>query len=408
LKPQEGQRQTACIRYISTPHRSQRNASSVERRPGFDASGSIFVGLVTGGAGGWTRGDEVAGTVSGRISARSWMRTARLYERVRYNGAARRSHSRVSVHDLASSPPVAPTVTVRTFRRLKRSALVAWRATGRGFVDFYNSENLTFAASIAYYTLLSLFPFLLLILSITSRIAVGESGTSGQTLLQIVVRALPSNFEFLSNQVQEMAAAPLKLGLVSTLITLWASMGVFGAITSAVNHAWGVERNYGFFKHKLIAFLMMMAAGLIMVVALLLIGAVQVIESNWFSGVLARYPQLYEFSGFAYRNAPTPMFILVVGMIYYFVPNAEVRLRDVWYGAIVAGLLWRLTFAGFAWYVRDLSRFNVHGSVAAVVVFLLWVYLSAVIILFGAEITAAFARLRKHLPQEAPAAPARQ
>ena len=80
----------------------------------------------------------------------------------------------------------------------------------------------------------------------------------------------------------------------------------------------------------------------------------------------------------------------------------------MWYGAIVAGLLWRLTFAGFAWYVRDLSRFSVHGSVAAVVVFLLWVYLSAVILLFGAEITAAFARLRKHLPQEAPAAPARQ
>jgi len=292
--------------------------------------------------------------------------------------------------------------------RFKRSARVAWRATGRGFVDFYNSDNLTFAASIAYYSLLSLFPFLLLILSIMSRIAVGETGASGQTLLHMVLRALPSNFEFLSKQVQDMAAAPLKLSLAGTLITLWASMGVFGAVTSAVNHAWGVEKNYGFFKHKLIAFVMLLAAGLLTIVALLLIGAVQVLQSNWFSGVLERYPQLIEFSGFAYRNAPTPMFVLVVGLIYYFVPNAQVRLRDVWYGAIVAGLLWRLTFAGFGWYVRDVSRFSVHGSVGAVVAFLLWVYLSAVILLYGVEITAAAARIRKHLPQEAPAAPARQ
>jgi membrane protein len=82
-----------------------------------------------------------------------------------------------------------------------------------------------------------------------------------------------------------------------------------------------------------------------------------------------------------------------------------VRLRDVWFGAILAGLLWRLTFSGFSWYVRDLSRFSVHGSVAAVVVFMVWIYISAVILLYGAGVTAAYARLRKHLPQDAPAAP---
>jgi membrane protein len=237
---------------------------------------------------------------------------------------------------------------------------------------------------------------------------VGQTVGNGQTLLQIIVRALPSNFEFLNNQMQDLAAAPLNLSLVTMLVTLWAAMGVFGAVTSAVNHAWGVERNYGFFKHKLIAFVMMMAAGVLAVVALLLISFVQIVEAHWFAGVLARFPQLGELSGVVFRNAPTPMFILIVGLIYYFVPNAEVRLRDVWFGAILAGLLWRLTFSGFAWYVRDLSRFSVHGSVAAVVVFLVWVYVSAVILLYGVEVTAAYARLRKDLPQEAPAAPARQ
>jgi membrane protein len=314
----------------------------------------------------------------------------------------------VSVHDLVSVRPVRAGFAGRAVRRGRRGCRLALRAAWRGVLDFYQSDNLTAAASIAYYTLLSLFPFLLLILAIVSKVAVGRQDESGLTLLHIVVRALPSRMDFLTAQVQELAAASFNFGVVGTLLTLWASMGVFGAVTSAVNSAWGVEKHYGFFKHKLIAFLMMMAAGLLAVVAVLLIGAAQVVDASWFSGVIARFPRLHELSGFVYANAPTPMFILILGLIYYFVPNAEVRLRDVWFGAILAGILWRLTFVGFAWYVRDLSRFSVHGSVAAVVVFLLWVYLSAVILLYGVEVTAAYARLRKALPQEAPAAPARQ
>src|SRR5439155_4754884 len=118
----------------------------------------------------------------------------------------------------------------------------------------------------------------------------------------------------------------------------------------------------------------------------------------WFSDAMAQFPRLQTFQGFVYRNVVTPMFILIVGLIYYFVPNAQVRLRDVWLGAILAGGLWRMAFAGFSWYVRDLSRFSVHGSISAVVVFLAWVYLSAVILLYGVEVSAAYARLRKHLP----------
>jgi membrane protein len=110
--------------------------------------------------------------------------------------------------------------------------------------------------------------------------------------------------------------------------------------------------------------------------------------------------------GFAVRWATTVTFIFVVGLIFYFVPNAKVRFRDVWVGAILAGLLWRGALAGFSWYVRDLSRFSVHGSIALVVVFLFWIFTSAVILLYGVEVTAANARLRRRRPEEIPAAPA--
>ncbi|MEO7190044.1 MAG: YihY/virulence factor BrkB family protein [Vicinamibacterales bacterium] len=308
---------------------------------------------------------------------------------------------------LVQAAPVA--LRKRPFQvRAWRAVNLARRAAGRGVVEFYNSDNLTFAASIAYYALLSLFPFLLLVLTMLSRVKLGQNGDSGARLLAMVATAVPRRFEFLFSQLQELTSAPLKLSLAGTVVTLWASMGVFGAITSAVNHAWGVERSYSFLKHKLIAFIMMLAAGVLAVTALTLVSVTQVVEAHWFAGILMRYPELAEFSGFLYKNAATLMFVLVVGLIYYFVPNAQVRLRDVWFGAVLAGVLWRLAFDGFAWYVRDLSRFSVHGSVAAVVVFLIWIYLSAVIILYGVEVTAAYARLRKHLPQQVPAAPARE
>jgi membrane protein len=300
---------------------------------------------------------------------------------------------------------VSDTWPVRLAVRLRRALRLGWRAAGRGVIEFYKSDNLTFAASIAYYALLSMFPFVLLILSILDRLSARRSN---DTLLEIIARTLPSHFDFVSTQIQELAHAPFRLGLAGTIITLWASMGVFGAITSAVNHAWGVEKPLGFFKHKLVSFGMLVAAGVLMLAALLLIGAVQVVQAGWFSEVVATFPTLARFSGLAYRNAPTPMFILVVGLIYYFAPNAQVRLRDVWVGAVLAGLLWRLAFAGFSWSVRDLSRFSIHGSVTAVVIFLVWVYLSAVILLYGVEVTAAYARLRKNLPQQAPAAPVRE
>jgi membrane protein len=290
--------------------------------------------------------------------------------------------------------------------RVRRAWRLGWRSAGRGVVEFYNSENLTFAASIAYYSLLSFFPFLLLVLSILSKIAAGPGESSVLTVLQ---RALPSNalIQFVTNGLDDLAAAPLQLTVLGTIFTLWAAMGVFGAVTSAVNHAWGVEKPHGYFKQKLIAFIMLMAAGVLMMVALFLVSTIEIVQASWFAGVVERYPSLYNVSGMVYRNASTALFILVLGLIYYWVPNAQVRLRDVWFGAIVAGLLWRLTFSGFSWYV-SVARFNVHGSIAAVVVFLTWVYLSAVIALYGVEVTAAYARLRKHLPAEAPAAPVRE
>jgi membrane protein len=85
-----------------------------------------------------------------------------------------------------------------------------------------------------------------------------------------------------------------------------------------------------------------------------------------------------------------------VALVFYYIPNTRVRFRDVWPGAILVGVLWRVALSLFSWYASDLATWNViHGSIAAVVVFLLWIYVSAVILIYGVEMTASYARLQE-------------
>jgi membrane protein len=286
------------------------------------------------------------------------------------------------------------------WREARLTGLAVWR----GLTGVYNSEDLTFASSIAYYALLSLFPFFMLVLSF-----LGGLTTSDQDRAQIlgfVLRYFPQQFEFVDEQLKAFQASRIQLGVAGSILMVWAAMGVFGAVTSAINHAWGVEKQPNYFKHKLISFVMLLAAGVLLMAGLLLVSAINVSEARWFAVVLAQVPALGELQSAAVKSASTLIFIVLVGLVFYFVPNAKVRFRDVWVGAILTGLLWRAALAGFSWYVRDLTRFSaIHGQIAAVVVFLLWVYISAVILLYGAEMTAAYARLRRHRPAEIPAAP---
>jgi membrane protein len=289
---------------------------------------------------------------------------------------------------------------IRARPEIRLTALAIWR----GITGIYHSDDLTFAASIAYYSLLSLFPFFLLAFSILA--SVTSSDTDRAAILGFVLRYFPKKFDFVTTQFDALQQARVRVGIAGSVLMVWAAMGVFGAITSAINHAWGVEKQPSYFKHKLISFVMLVTAGLLLLGGLFLVSAINVAESTWFAVVISRTPGLLVLQGFAVKWASTVMFIFVVGLVFYFVPNAKVRFRDVWVGAIVTGLAWRVALAGFSYYVRDLGRFSVHGSIAAVVVFLVWVYTSAVILLYGAEVTAAYARLRRRRPEEIPAAPA--
>jgi membrane protein len=305
-------------------------------------------------------------------------------------------------------PPTSQT-GLRLLGRLNRFRVrvVAWldlvgRAFWRGSLEFYNSDDLTYAASVAYYGLLSLFPFFLLLFLILASIT--SDVTRRAAIVSFLLRYFPTHFDFLAAQLEALQHMRLRVGVGGAAALIWAALGVFSAVSSAVNHAWGVEKQRSYLRHKLFSFLMLLAAGVILLAALVLVSAFQIVHATWFATIVDRFPALAVLGSFLIRYAATFMLIVVVALVYYFVPNAQVRFRDVWPGAILTGLLWHLALEGFSFYVRDMSRFNlVHGSIAAVIVFLVWVYTSAVVLMYGVEFTAAYARLRRGRAEDAPA-----
>jgi membrane protein len=266
--------------------------------------------------------------------------------------------------------------------------LAAWR----GVSELYDSEGLTHAASIAYYALLSLFPLMLLGLSVLGEMT-SDAGDR-DAVVRFVFRYFPRQFGFIQGQLDAFQTTPVTFGFWGIAGLLWGSLGVFNAITSAVNHAWAVEKRRSFLKHRLVGLVMMVCAGLVLMLGLVIASVVRLAETR-LGEAMVRSPWLDNFTGSFGSYLATSLLIGCVALVFYFIPNTPVRFRDVWPGAILVGVLWRSALSLFSWYAADLATWNViHGSIAAVVVFLLWIYISAVILIYGVEMTASYARLQ--------------
>ena len=275
----------------------------------------------------------------------------------------------------------------------RQSWLSLFAAAGRqAVIRLCQSEDFTYASSIAYYALISLFPLLLFAASVVRRFT--DSLAERAAVIDLVLQFFPDRVDLVSAQLDRLASASLGFEVVATVIIAWAALGVFQVISRAVNHAWDLKEPTGFFRHQLMGFAMLLASGGLLVVAIGWVSAVGMVRSSWFADVLEVVPLLDVTAVFTSRWPATIALMVVVGLIHYFVPAAKIRLRDVWVGSILTGLLWQAALNVFSWYLAEVANLTVHGSIATVVTFLLWIYVSAVIFLLGVEFSAAWVRLQ--------------
>lgn len=260
--------------------------------------------------------------------------------------------------------------------------------------EFLEDDCMHMAAGVAYYAFFSIFPLLLGLIAILGLLL--EPVEVQGRLLEIVFQVFPGAAGLVAQNIEGVVASRATIGILSVVGLLWSATAVLAAISRSVNRAWDLERRRPFLKQKL------MELGVVVAVALLLLfwlAATAFFRFAW--QFLPTELQLLE-SGPALNVAmalvPAAFSFSIFLVVYRFVPNTRITWGDVWPGALLAAALFEAAKNLFAWYLASFANYSlVYGSLGAIVAFLFWAYVSALILLLGAEFTAEYARLlRSH------------
>ena len=264
------------------------------------------------------------------------------------------------------------------------------------FWDFAENDLFTSAAAMSYFGLLTLFPLLLLLLALSN--SVGLVSHLLEEMLGRVVQVYPGSADFLHGTLNSLSSVGKGLIITCTLVVLWAGSWVFAVVEHAMNRIWSTTSRT-FLHGRALTIGMVGLAGLVLSASVLvtsLLVSLQRLAESIPLGALKQYSLITSLGG---AFTQTVFFItgvlvtvLLFALIYRFMPNSDVKLRDALPGAILAGLLWEAAKYGFAQSLHYFHYDQLYGPVGAVVALLTWGYLSSLIMLFGAQLTAVLQR----------------
>ena len=265
----------------------------------------------------------------------------------------------------------------------------------RVFKELGDDDATHLSAGIAFYAVFSLFPLLLGLLAIFG--TVFNSVTLQEQLLAYVTESMPASREFVSKNVEELVRFRGALGIGSILGLLWSASSVFGAISRAVNRAWDVDKNRPFYVAKPIHIIMVLGVGVLFLLSSFSTAAIELI-SNHSRGLGFSGQEFFLDLGLGYlalRAIPWLITLAVFLLLYRLVPNCKTYWRYVWPGAVVAAVLYEVSKGIFVWYLANVANYElVYGSLASMIVLLSWAYISAFILILGAEISSEYGRMR--------------
>jgi len=274
-------------------------------------------------------------------------------------------------------------------RRLKRFWLFLIRLQREMGYD----DAMGMAAQIAFYTMLGLFPFLIFLLSLVSTFPLGES--LKPLMLEALRDQMPvESAEYVAGivleQLPQYSQGLLSVGL---LASLWGASMAVGALITTINRAYNILPRRNIVTQKILAIiLVLLLSGMwLMSMTIILVGP----------GITQR---LFEFMGIAsetntfWTSIRLPMAFLLnltaLSILYYFAPEARQRFLSILPGAFTSTILWMLASSGFRIFLRNFGAYNkTYGSLAAVVILMMWLWMSGLIFLLGAEINSLMKRI---------------
>jgi membrane protein len=260
------------------------------------------------------------------------------------------------------------------------------------------------AAALTYFSLLSLFPALLVGVAVLG--VFGQQGLVSDAADYLKTAGAPSQtvdaVTSALESAQSQRGTAVTALVIGILTALYGASGAFGAVGSALNQAWRVEEGRGFIKnklHNLLWTIVLLALVLIATVLLFLgggiaddalgkIGLGHTAATIW---QIARWP------------AALLVAMLIYAIVYYAAPNVEIRRwQYITPGAMFGVLAWIFASLAFFLYVSKFSSYSAtYGAFAAVVILLVWLYLTSSVLLFGAELNVVIDKRRaRHLPPD--------
>jgi len=239
------------------------------------------------------------------------------------------------------------------------------------------------SASIAYFTVLSLFPLALGLIAIGSFFL--DSADIQIRVNEFIVELLPVGGSFVTRNIENLVRLRGAAGLVSIAVLMWSASRMVGALSRGINGILGFDRPYEFYMSPLRNISLTFTVAILLLFATALMPTLELLSELELGFLGGRWNALIQLIGG--RTASFLISAVLLVGVYALLPYERPMRKDLVMGALVAALLIEVGKVLFALYVGTVSRFDaVYGSVSSIIVLLIWLYFSARVVLYGTEV----------------------
>lgn len=270
-----------------------------------------------------------------------------------------------------------------------------WRVPGvlkDAIQHFTETRGAEAAASMAYYTIFSLFPLLLAVIAISSFFFEREDiQTELLRLIRIVVPVSPG---VIVNNIQEVLEERTTFGITGGIGLIWAASAVFTILFRNINRAWQRAAPLNILKSRLFGVLLIVLMVIVMLIVRFAAALINLLPL--FEDVAIDIRTLTESPVWIVLGTLIPLVVtfIIFTLLYKWIPNTKVRWKEALWAGLTAAIAWEITTSLFTWALSaGLAQYRlVYGSLGAMIALLFWIYLNSIILIFSAHIAAAIAR----------------
>ncbi len=262
------------------------------------------------------------------------------------------------------------------------------------FGEFINENILKYSASLAYYTVLSIAPLLLILLTVTGFLF-GKEAINGQLYGEINKLVGSDAALQIQNSIQNIHLSNDNVfaTTIGTLVLIMGATGIFGEIQDSLNRIWGLKIKarkvwWKVLLDRLISFSLILSLGFVLVVSLVLNAIAAAISNK----IMELLPGVGNIFLFAIDTVVTLLITtLLFGCIFKVLPDAKIKWRDVSVGAFITACLFLLGKYGIGFYLGSSKLGSIYGAAGSIMILMIWVYYSSAILYLGAIFTKVYA-----------------